>query len=90
MQPDFPYISLLTDGKVSILQKAFANNSSVDVKLSKTQLSKIMLLGRFLDRLLGVLIKVGLPLMKNTLASLVKSILTPLGWKAVVSSEFMK
>ena len=49
-----------------------------------------MLLGRFLDRLLGVLIKVGLPLMKNTLASLVKSILTPLGWKAVVSSEFMK
>ena len=90
MQPDFPYISLLTDGKVSILQKAFANNSSVDVKLSKTQLSKIMLLGRFLDRLLGALIKVGLPLMKNALASLVKSILTILGWKAVVSSEFMK
>ena len=90
MQPDFPYISLLTDGKVSILQKAFANNSSVDVKLSKTQLSKIMLLGRFLDRLLGALIKVGLPLMKNALASLVQSILTLLGWKAVVSSEFMK
>ena len=32
---------LLTNRKVSKLQKAFANNSSANIKLSKTQLHKI-------------------------------------------------
>ena len=41
--------------------KAFANNSSTNVKLSKTWLSIIMQSGGFLGRLLGLLLKSGLP-----------------------------
>ena len=38
---NFRYKFLLTNTQVSRLRKAFANNSSADVKLSKTQLHKI-------------------------------------------------
>ena len=58
---------LLTNTDVSILCKDFANNSSAHIKLSKSQLSKMIQLGGLLDRLLGQLIKTGLPLMKNVL-----------------------
>ena len=43
----------------------FANNPSTDIKLSKTQLSKMIQSGGFLGRLLGPLLKTGLPIMKN-------------------------
>ena len=33
---NFPHESLLTDRQVSSIRKAFANNSSINVKLSKT------------------------------------------------------
>ena len=36
----------------------------------------------FLDRILGPLMKVGLPLMKNMLTSLAKTVLVPLGLTA--------
>ena len=49
------------------------------MKLSKTQLSKIVQLGGFLDRLLGPLLKSGMPLTKNVCKSLAKNILTSLG-----------
>ena len=39
---NFPYELLLTDRQVSSIRKAFANNSSVDIKFSKTQLSKMI------------------------------------------------
>ena len=39
------------------LCKAFENNLSANIKLSKTQLSKIVQSGRFLGRLLGPLLK---------------------------------
>ena len=52
------------------LRKAFANNSSTNIKLSKTQLHKIGQLGRFLGRSLGPLLKTGLPSMKNVLKPL--------------------
>ena len=39
-QTNFPHELLLTDRKVSSIRKAFANNSSVDIKFSKAQLSK--------------------------------------------------
>ena len=45
--------------------KAFSNNSSANIKLSKTQLHKIGKSGRFLGRLLGPLLKTGLSLMKK-------------------------
>ena len=37
---NFPHELLLTDRQVSSIRKAFSNNSSVDIKFSKTQLSK--------------------------------------------------
>ena len=39
-QTNFPHELLLTDRQVSSIRKAFSNNSSVDIKFSKTQLSK--------------------------------------------------
>ena len=39
---NFPHKLLLTDRQVSSIRKAFANNSSADIKFSKTQLSKII------------------------------------------------
>ena len=39
-ETNFPHELLLTNRKVLNLRKAFADHSSVDIKLSKTQLSK--------------------------------------------------
>ena len=64
----------MTNTDVSILCKDFANNSSAHIKLSKSQLSKMVQLGGLLDRLLGQLIKTGLPLMKNVLKPWTKQI----------------
>ena len=66
---------LLTDRQVSSLCKAFANNSSADIKLSKTQLSKMIQLRGFLSKLLGPLLKTVLPLIKNVIKPLAKSVL---------------
>ena len=43
--------------QVETLRKGFANHSSTDIKLSKTQLSKMIQSGRCLGRLLGPLLK---------------------------------
>ena len=64
----------MTNTDVSILCKDFANNSSAYIKLSKSQLSKMVQLGGLLDRLLGQFLKTGLPLMKNVLKHWVKQI----------------
>ena len=45
------------------------------MKLSKTELSKIVQSGEFLGRLLEPFLKTGLPLMKNILKPLAKSVL---------------
>ena len=70
---NFPHELLLTDRRVSILRKSFANNSSIDIKLSKSQLSKIIQSRGFLSRLLGPLLKTVLPLIKNVIKPLAKS-----------------
>ena len=41
-QTNFPHELLLTNRQVANLQKAFANNSSTDIRLSKTQLYKMI------------------------------------------------
>ena len=46
---NFPHKLLLTNTKVSMLFKAFANNPSADIKLSKTQLYEIEQSGGFLS-----------------------------------------
>ena len=83
---NFPNELLLTNRPVANLRKAFANNSSTDIKLSKTQLSKMIESGGFLGRLLGPLLKARLPLMKNVIKPLAKSILIPLGLTAAASA----
>ena len=71
---NFPHKLLLTNRQVSNLRKAFANDLSAHVKLSKTQLSKMIQSGGFLGRLLGPLLKTGLPLIKNVFKPLAKSV----------------
>ena len=56
---NFPHKLLLTNAQVSKLPKAFANNSSANIKLSKIELHKIGPSGGFLVRLLGLLLKTG-------------------------------
>ena len=77
---------LLTNTQVLILRKAFANNSAANIKLSKTQLHKIGQSGGLLGRLLGPLLKTGLPLLGNELKPLAKRVLIPLGLTAVASA----
>ena len=47
-ETNFPHQLLLTNRQVSNLRKAFTNNSSTDIKLSKTQLSKMIQSGGFI------------------------------------------
>ena len=77
---------LLTNTQVSKLCKAFANGSSANIKLSKTQLHKIGQSGGFLGRPLESLLKTGLPLIQNVLKPLAKSVLIPLGLTAAASA----
>ena len=77
-ETNFPHKLLLTNKQVADLCKSFANHSSTDIKLSKTQLSKMIQSGRCLGRLLGPLLKLGLPLIKNVIKPLAKSVLIPL------------
>ena len=83
---NFPHELLLTDRQVSTIRKAFSNNSSADIKFSKTQLSKMIQSGGFLGKLLGPLLKTGLPLIKNVIKPLAKSVLIPLGLTASASA----
>ena len=79
---NFPHELLLTNRQVVNIRKAFANHSSTDIKLSKTQLSKMIqsggFLGNLLGKLAGPLMKVAMPLAKNVLA--------PLGLSAAMSA----
>ena len=55
-ESNFPHKLLLTNRQVANLRKALPNYLSADIKLSKTQLSKMIQSGRFLGRLLGSLL----------------------------------
>ena len=77
---------VLTNTKVSKLFKAFKNGSSTNIKLSKIQLHKIGQSEGFLGRLLGPLIKTGLPLIRNILKPLAKNVLIPLQLIAAASA----
>ena len=58
---NFLHELLLTNRKVANLRKAFANHLSTDIKLSKGQISEMIQSGGFLGKLLGPLLKTGLP-----------------------------
>ena len=86
-ETNFPCKLLLTNRQVANLRKAFTNHSSTDIKLSKTQLSKMIQSGRFLSRLFGPLLKTGLPLMKSVIQPLAKSVLISLGLTAPAAAD---
>ena len=77
---------MLTNRQVANIRKAFPKNTSIDNKLSKTQLSKMIRSGGFLGRLLGQLLKTGFPSMKSVVKPLAKSVLIPLGLTAAASA----
>ena len=83
---NFPHELLLTNRQVANLRKAFAKHTSTDIKLSKTQLSKMIQSGVFLGTLLGPLLRTGLPIMKSVIKPLAKDVLVPLGLKAAASA----
>ena len=85
-ETNFLHKLLLTNGQISNLRQSFANNSSTDIKLSKTQLSKMIQSGGFLGRLLGPLLKTGLPLIKSVIKPIAKNVLIPLGLTAAASA----
>ena len=79
---NFPHELLLTNRQVANIPKAFAKNTSIDIKLSKNQLSKMIQSGGFLGNLLG---KLAGPLMKVAM-QLAKNVLAPLGLSAAMSA----
>ena len=83
---NFPHELLLTTRQTTKLRNAIENNMTTDIKLSKAQISKIIQSGGFLGKLLGPLLKIGLPLIKNVIKPLAKSVLIPLGLTAAASA----
>ena len=78
---------MLTDRQVSNIRKSFPDNSTADIKFSKTQLSEMIQWGGFLGKLLRRLLKPGLPWIKNVITPLAKIVLIPLGLTAAASAE---
>ena len=64
---NLPHELLLTTRQTTKLRNAIENNMATDIKLSKAQISKIIQYGGFLGKLLGTLLKIGLPLLKSVI-----------------------
>ena len=67
---NLPHELLLTQRQTTKLRNAVENNMFTDIKLSKAQISKIIQSGGFLGKLLGPLLKTGLPLLKSVIKPL--------------------
>ena len=61
---------LLTTRQTTTLRNAIKNNLRTDIKLPQPQISKIIQSGGFLGRILGPLLKTGLPLLKSVIKPL--------------------
>ena len=83
---NFPHELLLTDRQVANIRKAFTNNLSTDIKFSKAQLSKMIQSGGFLGKLLGPLLRTGLPLLKSVIKPIARSVLIPSELTAAASA----
>ena len=77
---------LLTTRQTTKLKSAIESNMSTDITLSKAQISKIIQSGGCLGRLLGPFSKTGLPLIKNVIKPLAKSVLIPSRLTAAASA----
>ena len=82
---NLPRELLLATRQKTKVRNAFNNNTSTDLKLSKTQISKIIQSGGIVGRLLGPLLKTGLPLI-IVIKPLGKSVLIPIGLTAAASA----
>ena len=89
-ETNFPHKLLLTNRQVANLRKAFPNYLSTDIKLSKTQLAKMIQSGGFLSKLLGPLLKTDLGLIKNVLQPLTKIVLISIGLTAPASAPDLR
>ena len=83
---NLPHELLLTTRQKTKTRNAFNNNASTNIKLSKAQINKIIQSGGFLGKLLGPLLKTRLPLIKNIIKPLAKSVLIPLRLSAAASA----
>ena len=87
---NFLHELLLTNREVANLRQAFSNHLSTDIELSKTQLSKMIQSGGFLGRLLCPLLKTRLPLTKNVIKPLAKSVLILFGLTEQYQQQMQK
>ena len=78
---------LSTTRQATKLRNSIENNILTDIKFSKAQISKIIQSGGFLGRLLGPLLKDELPLIKNVINPLAKSVLIPSRLTAAASAS---
>ena len=83
---NLPHELLLTARQLTKRRNGTENNMSTDIKLCKAQISKIIQSEGFLGKILGPLLKTGLPLIKNVIKPLAKSVLIPLGLTAAASA----
>ena len=83
---NLPHELLLTTRRKTKVRNIFKNNTSTELKSSKAQIYKITQSGGFLGRFLGALLKTGLPLIKNVIKPLDRSVLIPLGLTAAASA----
>ena len=67
---NLPHELLLTTRQTTELRNAIENNLQTDLKLSKAKISKIIQSGGFLGKILGPLLKTGLPLLKSAIKPL--------------------
>ena len=67
---NLPHELLLTTRQTTKIRYTIENNMLTDIKLSKAQISKIIQSGGFLGKLLGPLLKTGLPLLKSVIKPL--------------------
>ena len=90
-EANFLHKLLLTDRLISKIHKSFENNPSANIKLLKTQLSKIIQPQGFPVGLPGPLLKIGLPTMNNVLEPLPKIVLISIRLKvAAVGAGIQK
>ena len=80
-ETNFTHKLLLINRQVANLHKAFVSKPSIDIKLSK-----IILLGGFLGRLFGPLLKTGLPLMKTVIRTLASAAADAGKYKEILGS----
>ena len=85
-ETNFPHKLKLTNRQVVNVCKAFSNYLTANIKISKTQLSKMIQSGGSVGTRLGPLLKARLALMKNAIKPLAKSVLIPLGLTKAASA----